>query len=46
LKSIRDAFAGFFHGNALAAIQRCQPFLHRLPEFQFIDGVNQRGVGR
>jgi len=43
---LRDALAGFFHGNAAAAIQRCQPFLHGLAEFQFVNGVNQGGVRR
>jgi hypothetical protein len=41
---LRNALAGFFQGDALAAIQSSQPFLHRLPEFQFVNRVNECGI--
>ncbi len=33
-------------GHETATIQRCQPLLQRLSEFQLVDGINKRGVRR
>jgi hypothetical protein len=43
---LRDALAGLFQRDALAAIQRGKAFLHGLAEFQFMDGVRKRGIRR
>jgi uncharacterized membrane protein YidH (DUF202 family) len=40
-----DAFAGFFQGDAFAAIQRSQSVLDGLPELELINGINQSCVG-